>query len=91
MTDGVVDGGGGRGGGRGGGGRGGGRQAELQAELQGATGVDLGFPSDIHQAQLLAAAIRKQQTYQPLVDCLSYYTEQGWVMHVFPSIVGIWE
>jgi hypothetical protein len=51
--------------------------------------VDLGRPSDIHQAQLLAAAIRKQQAYQPLVDGLSYYTEQGWVVHVLPLIVGI--
>ena len=51
--------------------------------------VDLSSPSDIHQAQLLAAAIRKQQAYQPLVDGLSYYTEQGWVVHVFPLIVGI--
>ncbi len=51
--------------------------------------VDLGRPSDIHQAQLLAEAIRKQQAYQPLVDCLSYYIEQGWVVHVFPLIVGI--
>ncbi len=46
--------------------------------------------SDIHQAQWLAAAIRKQQTYQSLVDGLSYYTEQGWVVRVFPLIVGIW-
>ncbi len=28
--------------------------------------VDLCRPSDVHQAQLLAAAIRKQQTYQHL-------------------------
>ncbi len=51
--------------------------------------VDLCCPSDIHQTQLLAAAIRKQQAYQPLVEGLSYYTEQGWVVHVFPLIVGI--
>ena len=44
----------------------------------------------MHQAQLLAAAIRKQQTYQPLVEGLSYYTKQGWVEHVFPLVVGIW-
>jgi hypothetical protein len=52
--------------------------------------VDLSCPSDVHQAQQLVAAIRKQQTYQPLVDGLSYYTEQGWVVHVFPWVVGIW-
>ncbi len=27
--------------------------------------------------------------HQPLVEGLSYYTEQGWVVHVFPLIVGI--
>jgi hypothetical protein len=51
--------------------------------------ADLYCPSDIQQTQLLAAAIRKQQAYQPLVEGLSYYTEQGWVVHVFPLIVGI--
>ena len=51
--------------------------------------IDLCRPSDVHQTQLQAAAIRKQQTYQPLVEGLSYYTEQGWVVHVFPWIVGI--
>ena len=51
--------------------------------------VDLCRPSDVHQPQLLAAAIRKQQVYQPLVEGLSYYTEHGWVVHVFPLIVGI--
>jgi hypothetical protein len=52
--------------------------------------IDLCRPSDVHQTQLQAAAIRKQQTYQPLVEGLSYYTEQGWVVHVFPWVVGIW-
>jgi hypothetical protein len=51
--------------------------------------VDLSRPSDAYQAQLLAAAIRKQQTYHPLVEDLSYYTKQGWVVHVFPWVVGI--
>jgi hypothetical protein len=54
--------------------------------------VDLCCPSDVHQTQFLAAAIRKQQAYQPLVEGLSYYTEQGWVVHVrhvFPLAVGI--
>ncbi len=50
--------------------------------------VDLSRPSDVHQTQLLAA-IQKQQTYQPLVEGLSYYTKQGWVVHVFPWVVGI--
>jgi len=52
--------------------------------------IDLCRPSDIRQTQLQAAAIRKQQAYEPLVECLSYYSEQGWVVHVFPLIVGIW-
>ena len=51
--------------------------------------IDLCRPSDIHQTQLQEAAIRKQQAYKPLVEGLSYYTEQGWVVHVFPLIVGI--
>jgi hypothetical protein len=51
--------------------------------------VDLCRPSDVHHAQLLAAAIRKQQVYQPLVEALSHYTDQGWVVHVFPWVVGI--
>ncbi len=48
--------------------------------------VVLSRPSDVHQAgkaQWLVAAIRKPQTYQPLVDCLGYYTEQGWVVLSF--------
>jgi hypothetical protein len=51
--------------------------------------IDLCRPSDIHQTQLQAAAIRKQQAYQYLVGGLSYYTEQGWVVHAFLLIVGI--
>ncbi len=48
--------------------------------------VDLCHPSEVHQAQLLAAAMLKQQTCQPLVED---YTKQGWVVHVFPWVVGI--
>ena len=51
--------------------------------------VDLCRPSDVHPAQLLAAAMRKQQTYLPLLEALSYYSEQGWTIHVFPWVVGI--
>ena len=51
--------------------------------------VDLCRQSDVHPAQLLAAAMRKQQTYLPLLDALSYYSEQGWTLHVFPWVVGI--
>jgi hypothetical protein len=51
--------------------------------------VDLCRPSDVHPAQLLAAAVRKQQTYLPLQEALSYYSDQGWTIHVFPWVVGI--
>jgi hypothetical protein len=51
--------------------------------------IELCHPSHIHQTQLQAAAIRKQQAYRPLVEGLSYYTEQGWVVHVFPLILEI--
>ena len=51
--------------------------------------VDLCRPSDVHPAQLLAAAIRKQQTYLPLLESLSYYSDQGWTIQVFPWVVGI--
>ncbi len=39
--------------------------------------------------RLLAAATRKQNAYGPLVEALHYYTDQGWVTHVFPLVVGI--
>ena len=51
--------------------------------------VDLCRPSDVHPDQLLAAAMRKQQTYLPLLEALSYYSDQGWTIHVFPWVVGI--
>ena len=51
--------------------------------------VDLNRPSDVHPGQLHAAAERKQQTYGCLEEALSYYVEQGWVVHVFPWVVGI--
>jgi hypothetical protein len=51
--------------------------------------VDLCRPSDVYPDQLLAAAMRKQQAYLPLLEALSYYSEQGWTIHVFPWVVGI--
>ena len=50
--------------------------------------VDLNSPSDVHPAQLLAAAVRKQQTYSCLEEALSSYIDQGWVVHVFPWVVA---
>jgi hypothetical protein len=53
--------------------------------------VDLCRPSgsDVLPSQLLVAAKRKQHTYCPLVEALSYYTEPGWIIHIFPWVVGI--
>jgi ribonuclease HI len=51
--------------------------------------VDLCRPSDVHPTQLLAAALRKQRKYSPLLEALCQYTEQGWTVHVFPWVVGI--
>ena len=33
--------------------------------------------------------MRKQHAYGPLEEALSYYANQGWVIHVFPWVVGI--
>ncbi len=51
--------------------------------------VDLCLPSDTSPAQLLAAAIRKQNAYCPLVEALDYYADRGWVVHVFPLVVAV--
>jgi hypothetical protein len=48
--------------------------------------VDLCRPSDVHPDQLLAAAMRKDL---PLQEALSFYSDQGWTIHVFPWVVGI--
>ena len=51
--------------------------------------VDLSRPSDVYPDQLMAAAVRKQQSYSCLEEALSAYIDQGWVVHVFPWVVGI--
>ena len=38
---------------------------------------DLCRPSDVHPAQLLAAALREQQTCLPLLEALSYDPDRG--------------
>jgi hypothetical protein len=48
--------------------------------------VDLCRPSDTSPAQLLAAAMRKQNAYCPLVEALRHYADQGWMIHVFPLV-----
>ena len=53
---------------------------------------DLCRPSDVLPIQIPTAAKRKQHAYSPLVEALSYYTEQGWIhwiVHIFPWVVGI--
>ena len=51
--------------------------------------VDLSRPSDVHPGQLQAAGAQKQRKYSPLVEALAFYVEQGWVVCVFPWVVGI--
>ncbi len=46
-------------------------------------------PSDAYGDQLEAAATLKQDGYSPLLCALDFYTKQGWVIHVFPWVVGI--
>jgi hypothetical protein len=38
---------------------------------------------------LEAAATLKQDGYSPLLHAFDFYTKQGWVIHVFPWVVGI--
>ena len=44
--------------------------------------VDLCRPSDVHPAQVLAAAMRKQQAYLPLQEALRFYSDQGWTIQL---------
>jgi hypothetical protein len=56
----------------------------ISGELKRIAIPDLCRPSDVLPSQLQVAAKRKQQTYSSLEEPLSYYTEQGWIVHVFP-------
>jgi len=51
--------------------------------------IDLCRPSDVHEDQLEIAATLKQNGYRPLICALDSYAKQGWVIHVFPWVVGI--
>ena len=51
--------------------------------------VDLCRSADGLLDQLTAAGARKQHKYSPLVEALVHYTDNGWVVHVFPWVVGI--
>ena len=50
--------------------------------------VDLCRSADIHLDQLSVAGARKQSKYSVLVEALGYYTDQGWLVDVFPWVVG---
>ena len=51
--------------------------------------VDLCRPADGHPHQLVKAGVLKQQRYGPLVEALAHYSDNGWLIHVFPWVVGI--
>jgi len=51
--------------------------------------ADLCRPADVHPSQLLVAGDRKQQKYSVLVEALGFYIDQGWLVQVFPWVVGI--
>jgi hypothetical protein len=46
--------------------------------------VDLCRSANGPPDQLTAAGTRKQQKYNMLVEALTYYVDNGWVVHVFP-------
>jgi hypothetical protein len=58
-------------------------------ELKGIAIPDLCRPSDVLPYQLRMAAKRKQHAYGPLKEALSYCTDQGWAIHIFPWVVEI--
>ncbi len=51
--------------------------------------IHLCRPLDAYEYQLEATATLKQDGYSPLLRALDFYTFQGWVIHVFPWVVGI--
>ena len=50
--------------------------------------IDLCRPSDVHEDQLKAAAILKQNGYQLLVGALQFYVKQGCVIMAYTSFHG---
>jgi hypothetical protein len=51
--------------------------------------LDLCLPSDVLPSQLLMAAKRKQHAYETVKEALSHYTDQGWIIHIFPWVVQV--
>jgi hypothetical protein len=51
--------------------------------------VDLVRPSDAHPDQLRAAAVCKQDGYNPLVAALSHYVDSGCTVHLVLCKVGV--
>ena len=51
--------------------------------------LELFRPSGVLPSQLLMTAKRKQHAYETVNEALSYDTDQGWIIHIFPWVVGI--
>jgi O-methyltransferase involved in polyketide biosynthesis len=51
--------------------------------------ADLCRSADGLPNQLTAAGTRRQQKYYMMVEALTYYVDNRWVVHVFPWVVGI--
>jgi hypothetical protein len=51
--------------------------------------IGLCRPYDVLPSQLPVAAKCKQHAYCPLEAALSYYTDSGWIIHIFPWVIGI--
>jgi hypothetical protein len=61
----------------------------VSAQHKGLALVDLCRSADDLPDQLTAAGARKQRKYSPLVEALSHYSDNGWVVHTFPWVVGV--
>jgi hypothetical protein len=66
-----------------------GRWVFVSAQHKRVTLVDLCRSADGLPDQLTAAGTRKQQKHYMLVVVLTYYVDNGWVVHVLPWVVGV--
>ena len=51
--------------------------------------IDISRPSDSYIEQLQSANDRKKNRYQPLLQALQEYTDNGWQIAIFPWVVGV--
>jgi len=51
--------------------------------------IDISRPSDSYIEQLQSAHDRKKNSYQPLLQALQEYTDNGWQIAIFPWVVGV--